>query len=419
VTASLERKRILVVGSGWRFTSGISYYTCRLANALTSRYDVGAILMRQLLPTRLYPGRERVGQPLNDLRYHDVVQVFDGIDWWGLPSLTRAVRFLRRFRPDVLVLQWWTGAVLHSYLLLCAAARIAGVPVLIEFHEVQDTGEARLRWAARYVRACIKPLLGAASGVVVHSRFDQEQIQRTYALSTVPLVVARHGPYDHHQDADLAPTARGEFRRVLFFGTIRPYKGLEDLIEAFGRLPESWQLTVVGETWEGWTHPAELIAASPARERIDFVNRYVTDAEVNGFFAAADLVVLPYRRSSASGPLHIAMSHGLPVVVTAVGGLAEAAGDYPGVRFAPPADPSALAEAIRAAAPLIGRRHTDPSSWEQTVLAYDDLLTQIGVHPAAVPSQPVRSDAARTAKEADQTNAAAPGLGGGGAGSRG
>jgi len=103
VTVSPECKRVLVVGSGWRFTSGISYYTCRLANALSSRYDVGAILMRQLLPTRLYPGRERVGQPLNDLRYDDRVEVFDGIDWWGLPSLTRAVRFLRRFMPESFV----------------------------------------------------------------------------------------------------------------------------------------------------------------------------------------------------------------------------------------------------------------------------------------------------------------------------
>jgi glycosyltransferase involved in cell wall biosynthesis len=373
------RQRIVVVGSGWRFLSGISYYTCRLSNALSNRYDVGAILMRQLLPTRLYPGRGRVGQPLNDLRYDDRVEVFDGVDWWGLPSLVRAVRFLRRFRPDVLVLQWWTGTVLHSYLVLCLVARMSGVRVVIEFHEVQDTGEARFRWASAYVRKCIRPLLGATSGVVVHSRFDQETLRRTYALSTVPQVVARHGPYDHH----VAPAQRqadpGESRRILYFGTIRPYKGLEDLIDAFELLPDDWRLTVVGETWEGWTLPTDMIAASPVRDRIEFVNRYVTDAEVNDFFAAAGLVVLPYRRSSASGPLHIAMSHGLPVVVTAVGGLVEAAGDYPGVRFAPAADPAGLAAAIRSAAPLIGRRHSDPSSWEHTVLAYDDLLTRIGV----------------------------------------
>jgi len=136
----------------------------------------------------------------------------------------------------------------------------------------------------------------------------------------------------------------------------------------------------VGETWEGWTLPADLIAASPARDRITFVNRYVADAEVDRFFAAADLVVLPYRRSSASGPLHIAMSHGLPVVVTAVGGLVEAAERYSGTTFAPAASPSALSAAISsAAAEKAGRRHTDPSSWEESVAAYGRLFARIGV----------------------------------------
>lgn len=376
-----RRVRVVVAGSGWRFLSGISYYTCRLSNALRLRYDVGAILMRQLLPTRLYPGRARVGQRLSDLAYADGIPVFDGVDWWGVPSLIRAVRFLRRQRPDVLVLQWWTGAVLHSYLVLCLAARLAGIRVVVEFHEVQDTGEARHRWAARYVRALIKPLLRRTDGVIVHSRFDQEVLRETYALAGVAQEIALHGPFDHHERALPAarrPAADGACR-LLFFGTIRPYKGLEDLIEAFARLPEGYTLTVAGETWEGWTLPADLIAASPAADRITFVNRYLADAEVDDLFAGADLVVLPYRRSSASGPLHIAMSHGLPVVVTAVGGLVEAAERYTGTTFAPAGSPDALAEAIRRATAKTGRRHTDPSSWEESVAAYGRLFAKIGL----------------------------------------
>nr|WP_296065735.1 glycosyltransferase [uncultured Actinoplanes sp.] len=375
-----RRTRVLVVGSGWHFLSGISYYTCRLSNALSSRYDVGAILMRRLLPRRLYPGRVRVGQPLTDLRYADGVRVFDGVDWFGVPSLLAAARFLRHFRPDVLVLQWWTGTVLHSYLALCLVARLSGVRVVIEFHEVQDTGEARLGWAAAYVRKLIKPLLRRTDGVIVHSRFDEVALSRTYAIPDVPGEIALHGPFDHHERHIPAPRGADGRCRLLFFGTIRPYKGLEDLIEAFGLLPSSFDLTVVGETWEGWTLPADLIAASPAADRITFVNRYVADAEVDRFFAGADLVVLPYRRSSASGPLHIAMSHGLPVVVTAVGGLVEAAERYSGTTFAPAGSPSALAGAIRsAAAGKAGRRHTDPSSWEESVAAYGRLFARIGV----------------------------------------
>jgi glycosyltransferase involved in cell wall biosynthesis len=371
------RTRVMVVGSGWRFLSGISYYTCRLSNALAARYDVGVILMRQLLPTRLYPGRGRVGQRLSELSYGPDVQVFDGVDWWGVPSLIRAVRFLRAFRPEVLVLQWWTGTVLHSYLVLCLAARLAGVKVVVEFHEVQDTGEARHRWASLYCRKLIKPLLRRTDGVVVHSGFDRVALRSTYELTGVPDEVVLHGPFDHHA----VPAARSssESCRLLFFGTIRPYKGLEDLVEAFGRLPLRYTLTVVGETWEGWTLPAEMIADSPAASRITFVNRYVADSEVDGFFAGADIVVLPYRRSSASGPLHIAMSHGLPVVVTAVGGLVEAASRYTGTTLVPAGSPSALAEAIVAATAKAGRRHTDPSSWEQSVAAFTRLFAKVGV----------------------------------------
>jgi glycosyltransferase involved in cell wall biosynthesis len=372
-----DRPRVMIVGSGWHFLSGISYYTCRLSNAMASRYDVGAILMRRLLPSFLYPGRVRVGKPLSSLRYDSTVRVFDGIDWFAVPSLVRAMRFFWKFRPDVLVLQWWTGTVLHSYLTLCLIARLLGVRVVIEFHEVQDTGEARLGWAAAYTRKLIKPLLRRIDGVIVHSRFDLLALSRTYALRDVPAEIALHGPFDHHTVP--APVRAVDGRcRLLFFGTIRPYKGLEDLIAAFHLLPASFELTVVGETWEGWTLPADLIAESP--DRITFVNHYVPDAEVEVYFASADLVVLPYRRSSASGPLHIAMSHGLPVVVTAVGGLIEAAERYSGTTFAPAGSPGSLASAIEEAfAAKAGRRHTDPSSWEESVAAYRRLFAAMGL----------------------------------------
>jgi glycosyltransferase involved in cell wall biosynthesis len=384
--APAARTRVLVVGSGWHFLSGISYYTCRLSNALRDRYDVGAILMRRLLPARLYPGRDRVGQPLSDLRYAEDVEVFDGVDWWGVPSLARAVAFLREQRPEVLVLQWWTGAVLHSYLVLAMAARRLGIRVVVEFHEVQDTGELRHRWAARYVRAAIRPLLRRTSGVVVHSAYDRDVLESVYDLRGVPAEIALHGPFDHHSDGiERVPGPDGVVR-LLYFGTIRPYKGLEDLIEAFGTLGPEYHLTVVGETWEGWTLPVSLIGSSPARDRITLVNRYVPDAEVNEYFAAADAVVLPYRRSSASGPLHIAMSHGLPVVVTSVGGLVEAAGPYPGTVFVPPADPARLAAGIVGAAGLTGRRHADPSSWERTLEAYTRLFERIGLDQESVTS---------------------------------
>src|SRR4051812_14966595 len=115
-------RRICVVGSGWAFTSGISYYTCRLANAFAEQDAVSVILMRRLIPRLLYPGRRRVGRAVNNLDYDPRIPVFNGVDWFWLPSMIRALLFLRRQRPEVLVLQWWTGAVVHSYLLLAVMA---------------------------------------------------------------------------------------------------------------------------------------------------------------------------------------------------------------------------------------------------------------------------------------------------------
>lgn len=376
--AASSRPRICVVGSGWHFTSGLSYYTCRLTAALAEDNAVSALLMRRLIPKRFYPGRDRVGVPLNRLSYPPDVPVYDGVDWYWGPSLWRALRFLHAQRPETLVLQWWTGAVLHTYLVLSLAARVLGARTIIEFHEVQDTGEVKLPLAGRYLRVVGAAVVSLSDAAVVHSAYDEQEIRRRFSLARRRVRIVPHGPYDHHLEAGPQRAPRVDDMNVLFFGTIRPYKGLEVLVAAFNALtPEEvagLRLTVVGETWEGWIEPFRLIEESPHSSRIELVNRYVDDDEVAAFFAEADAVVLPYLRSSASGPLHIAMAHGLPVVLTDVGGLREAAADYTGVTFVPPADVTALRTALLDLPGRRGARHEDPRSWSEATSVYSDLL---------------------------------------------
>jgi glycosyltransferase involved in cell wall biosynthesis len=339
-----------------------------MANAFADDgYSVSAILMRRLLPKRLYPGRLRVGSALTDLSYSADITVIDGVDYYWVPSLLRALRHLWRERPQAVVFEWWTSTVVHTYLVLAIVARLLGARVVVEFHETLDTAEARMLIPGIYAKMMLRPILRLAQGFAVHSTFDRDAIASHYPLGDRPIVVVRHGPYDH-----FVPTGTTEDRsagpcRLLYFGTIRPYKGVEDLIEAFSGLTEAeaqqYRLTVVGETWEGWNRPAELIANSPHRDLITFVNRYVSDAEAEGFFTQSDVVVLPYLRSSASGPLHIAMSFGLPVIVTAVGGLSEAAGDYEGTILVPPQNVEQLRLAIRNVKTVANERYSDPFTW--------------------------------------------------------
>ena len=377
-----SRGRAMVVGSGWRFTSGISHYTYRLSEALAEQYSVSALLMRGLVPKRLYPGARRVGADVNDAAYPAHIPVYDGVDWYWGRSLTGALKFIDQQRPDVVIFQWWTGAVLHTYLRLARYAARRGVRVILEWHEGQDVGEAALLGARHYVGALMPRLLSYVDAHVVHSAFDLDAITSAYSLGDAPVCVIPHGPYDHLvQPTAVSPGSADQPFQLLSFGVVRPFKGVEDLVEAFSTLDRDqaarFRLTVVGETWEGWTAPNEAIGRSPHADLIERVDRYVTDAELAGYFARADAVVLPYHRSSASGPLHVAMSAGLPVVVTAVGGLIEAVRDYPGALLVPPKDPVALRGALLGLLERRGRRYSDPHSWNRTVSSLGLLIDEL------------------------------------------
>lgn len=386
--------KVCVVGSGTRFVSGISYYTYFLARALEQRYDVVAILMRQLIPRRWYPGRERVGRSVMAYDLAAEVPTFDGVDWWGWPSVPRAVSFLRAQRPHVLVLQWWSASVLPWYLLLARQVIRRGGVVVVELHEDVDTGEARVPLIGRFARRGLKTLCRWASMLVVHSTWDRDRMSASLGIDPEQFRVIPHGPYPipgarpgEATGAPRAPTRREPSElTVLFFGTIRPYKGLEHLIGAFEQVRRDlalpWKLMVVGETWEGWTLPLELVERSPYRDDIELVNRYVTDQEAAGYFQRADVVALPYLRSSASGPLAIAQACGLPVVVTAVGGLVEAAAHYTGAVLVRPGSSDDLARGLLAAADLCDHMHSAPVTWQAVAQSYADIFAAVA--PPAV-----------------------------------
>jgi len=383
------RPRVLVVGAGTRFLSAMSYYTIRLANALAGHFTVAALPMRQLMPTFLYPGRARVGSVQTQLDYDPTIEVLDGVDWFWGRTFVRDLARLRAWKPDVVVFEWWTGTVLHSYLAVALLARLAGASIVVEFHEVLDTAEERIPAARAWVWALGLPFFRMASAFVIHSDDDRALLERRYRIRGRPCVLIPHGPFDHHvtsSDQGHCEAARrsapSDALNLLYFGIIRPYKGVEDLVEAFDRLDDEeiddYWLTVVGETWEGWDLPMERIRSSRHRGRITVVNRFVDDDEVAAHFAGADAVVLPYHRSSASGPAHAAMSNGLPLVLTAVGGLPAAVADYEGAVLVPARDPTALRNALREVRGLCGRRYRDPHSWDRTVARFADLME--GLH---------------------------------------
>ena len=403
-----HRRRIVVVGSGTRFLSGISVYTVRLAEALADAGVRASVLtMRQLLPTFLYPGKARVGTPLTDLgtpitgahvRRHRLVVVAQPGGCRRLPAATATgharARVVDRHGPPQLPGPGIAGSCTSAPGWSSSSTRS------------RTPGELRLPLVGRYSRLVGGAVIRLASGFTVHSEFDRELLARHWDLAGKPVAVLPHGPHDHYQaeGEPVAPLreAPADVCNVLFFGVIRPYKGLEDLVAAFDRLSsaevQGYWLTVVGETWEGHTLPTEMIARSPYRDRITFVNRYVHDAELDGYLRGADAAVLPYRRSSLSGPLHVAMGYGLPIVMTDTGGNGEAAEGYAGILLMPVGDVEALTQRLRElpglpwshvrAPSLVDRappRHTSDSSMGWTRPVRPRRMPQPGSPPRTGP----------------------------------
>lgn len=316
--------------------------------------------------------------------------VLDGLDYYWGPSAIATLRFLRKQRPEFMVLQWWSGTVLHSYLLLALICRALGTKLVIEFHEVLDPGEANHPWVARYVRNIAPWLYRCCHAFVVHSEFDRQLVSSRYGIDESALSIVPHAVDAHYQKGGRVRHAPEGVCNLLFFGLIRPVKGLDDLVDAFNSLEpheiDSYWLTIVGEVWEDCEHIIERAKGSRYGDRISVVSRYVSDSEVDEYFGGADVVVLPYRQSSQSGVLHVAMGYGLPVVATRVGGLQETVEGYEGGDLVEANAPGSLAGGIRRARQRVGQSYNAGYRWEDSAVLYRGIFDSLAESPASLPS---------------------------------
>jgi glycosyltransferase involved in cell wall biosynthesis len=134
---------------------------------------------------------------------------------------------------------------------------------------------------------------------------------------------------------------------LLFFGFVRRYKGLRFLVEALGQLSLPVRALIAGEFWEDEQIYRAQIRELGLNQRVIIHNRYIPNEEVEQYFVAADALVLPYLSGSQSAVGMTALYYGLPIITTAVGGLAETVKHGEMGLVVPPADSTALARAIQ------------------------------------------------------------------------
>jgi len=241
---------------------------------------------------------------------------------------------------DVVHYQWLTMPVLDAHLLPPTRPRV------MTAHYVLPPRPKRRQLAAA------RRAFGAMDAVVAHSEHGATRLREQVGLDPGRVRVIPHGAFDYltrlPAERPLPAELEGaEGPVILCFGLLRPYKGIEVLLEAFRRVPEA-ELWIVGNPRLDVAPLRELAAAAPGRVR--FVTRFVEDAEIPAIFRRADLLVLPYLDAEHSGVLYTGLAFGKPLVLSAVGGFPEVAATG-AARLVPPGDAAALAAVL---AELVG-----------------------------------------------------------------
>ena len=325
--------RIALVGPTHPIKGGVAAHTTTVAMRLAAAgHQVRIVSWSRQYPARLYPGEQFVGGAPELPPFEPTER---RLAWNSPAGWVTAARRLRN--QDLVVFAHITPVQVPPYLLMLAILRRYGVRTVVLCHNVLPHERSRVD------RTLVGWLLRAPDLVLVHT--DQQAAQAR-ELTDRPVVVAELAPFLPDAFTSVAPRP-GEHRRLLFFGLIRPYKGLDVLLRALVKVGGDVRLRVVGEFWGGTQATENLIEELGLVGRVELRPGYAAAGEVPALFADVDALVIPYRTATGSQAVITAFQFGVPVVVTRAGQLADAV--RPGVdgEVAEPDDVESLAAAIR------------------------------------------------------------------------
>lgn len=317
--------KIALIGPTYPFRGGIAHYTTMLYRTLKKRHDIRFFSFSRQYPKWLFPGKTDIDPSDLAIVESGAMPILDSMN----PATWLAVaRSVVKFGADAVILPWWVSFWAPQFFLIAAFIRyFSKTRVIYICHNAEAHESGPLD------RLLTRGVLGASDGIIVHSRTDQEYLKGWFPRKKVLKV--HHPTYEVFKEFDEGGSA--EIRReyglegnvILFFGFVRPYKGLRYLLEAIPVVlsERSVTLLVVGEFWNDKADYEELVIKLGIKDHVRFVDEYIPNEKVPCFFSVADLVVQPYVSATGSGVVQIAFGFEKPVVATRVGCLSEVIDD--------------------------------------------------------------------------------------------
>jgi len=335
--------KISIIGPSYPFKGGISHYTTLLYRDIRKKHETRFYAFKRQYPQWLFPGRTDTDRSSDPIREEGVENILDSLN-----PLTWLEVFLKikRDNPRLVIFPWWVSYWAPQFWTIATLIRrFTRAKILFICHNVIEHESNKVN------RLCTELVLRKGDYFIAHSADDLKNLRRIK-----PDANAKQSFHPTYEVFHSRSISKKEARRlleingntILFFGFIRPYKGLSYLIEAMPRIIEQVDVRalVIGEFWEGEEKYREQIKKLGLEGKIRIFNKYIPNEEVELYFAASDLVVLPYVSATGSGIVQAAFGCNKPVVTTKVGCLPEVIDDGRTGYLVPPRDSRAIADAV-------------------------------------------------------------------------
>ncbi len=311
--------KILLIGPSSPFRGGIANFNDSLYFALEKNHDTHIIGFSLQYPSVMFPGKTQYekGAPRAGARTKHIINSINPLNWNNVSAE------IVKMKPDCLIVHYWMpffapvmGTIIRR-VKKRLKVKVIGLLHNVEPHEGMPAGKMLNRY---FLESC--------DGFIIMSSIVTADLQRLGIKK--PLKKLGHPVYNifgDPVDRQFACDKLGldpDHKHLLFFGMIRRYKGLDLLLEALAKPRLSHlnlKLLVAGEFYESEDRYLDLIEKLGLENKIMFTNSFVPKEEVAWYFAASDLLVLPYISATQSGVTQIAYHFGKPMLVTNVGGL--------------------------------------------------------------------------------------------------
>lgn len=332
--------KIAFLGPGYPLRGGIAQFIAILSAKLQAKeQEVKIFSFKKQYPKLLFPGKEQLEKSklFLDLPIDSTLIPYNPF------TFKKTIKKIEAFEPDILILKYWIPFFAPAFGYIIKKLKQKGnMKILyimdnIDFHEKWLGGDLLTKYALRNSDYFITMSDSVNNSLFkLFPKLDKSKVHKL-----------NHPTYDFY--ASNKTKSFAWTKRILFFGYVKPYKGLDLLLEAMPTvlksLPEL-KLEIAGEVYGNESQYSDLIKKHGLEKNVTLHNRYISNEDVEKFFTASDICVLPYKQATQSGIIQLSYAFGVPVIATAVGGIPEVIKDGETGYLIPANDVQAIALAI-------------------------------------------------------------------------